>query len=126
MDRRRVRVREQAAARSKFSTYLMLNPSLEVHQMYSDCDVVEYQRVAVTRLRLSSHNLAIERGRWSRLPREARLCECGQVQDECHVLLHCPQNQATRQQLADGLSLENVMKHENCVHIIYSLMKDFL
>ena len=43
-----------------------------------------------TRLRLSSHKLRIETGRWQRLPVEERLCTCGAVQDEIHVLQSCP------------------------------------
>ena len=42
-----------------------------------------------------SHNLKIETGRWSRLPRESRVCNCNNlvVQDECHVLLDCSLSQ---------------------------------
>ena len=40
-------------------------------------------------MRLASHHLKIETGRWSRLPREQRLCQCGQVQTEEHVILNC-------------------------------------
>ena len=46
--------------------------------------VPEWQRIAFTRFRLSSHRLRIETGRWSRLPREQILCDCGanEPQDE--------------------------------------------
>ena len=43
-----------------------------------------------TRLRLSSHRLRIETGRWSRIPRENRLCACGVIQDEAHAIQVCP------------------------------------
>ena len=54
--------------------------------------IPDYKRQALTRIRLMSHNLKIELGRWSRIPRELRICVCteNQVQDEEHVLLHCP------------------------------------
>ena len=52
--------------------------------------VPEYLRVPFTRLRLSSHRLRIETGRWSRIPRENRLCACGVIQDEAHVIQVCP------------------------------------
>ena len=35
---------------------------------------------AIIRFRCGSHNLPIETGRWSRLPRESRLCP------KCHVI----------------------------------------
>ena len=41
------------------------------HGVY-DRLVPEYSRKAFTRLRLSSHKLKIETGRWSRIPKEAR------------------------------------------------------
>ena len=47
-------------------------------------------RTAFTRLRLSSHRLRIETGRWSRIDRAERLCQCGlDVQSEQHVLSDC-------------------------------------
>ena len=42
--------------------------------LYEDRLVPEYNRKAFTRLRLSSHKLKIETGRWSRIPKEARRC----------------------------------------------------
>ena len=49
-------------------------------------------RIAFTRLRLSSHRLRIETGRWLKPPtaRDQRLCECGSVQTELHVIAECP------------------------------------
>ena len=44
-------------------------------------------RVAFTRLRLSSHRLKVEVGRWARIPHDQRMCQCGlEVQTEQHVL----------------------------------------
>ena len=39
----------------------------------SKCMVPEHYRIAVNRLRLSSHYLKIETGRWSRIPLENRM-----------------------------------------------------
>ena len=50
----------------------------------------DFLRIAFTRLRTSSHRLKIETGRWSRVPREMRVCQCGEgVQTEEHVLVGC-------------------------------------
>ena len=80
---------------SRRCTYLEINPRLSVHAVYSMTErVAERDRVAFTRFRVSSHSLAVEMGRWSRrgrgrLPLEERLCVCGQVQTEVHVVEHC-------------------------------------
>ena len=66
--------------------------------MYSDLSVAEHERQVTTKIRLSSHNMAIEKGRWSRTPREQRLCECGQIQTERHIIGECPTTEAVRVQ----------------------------
>ena len=48
-------------------------------------------RIATTRIRLSSHMFMIERGRWTKVAREDRLCTvCSKVEDEYHCLVTCP------------------------------------
>ena len=81
--------------RTKFKTYVELNPDLTVSSIYT-ANVNELQRIKVSRLRLSSHNLAIEMGRWSRLNREQRLCSCGNIQTESHVICECPLTEPIR------------------------------
>ena len=48
----------------------------------------------MTKFRLSSHALFVERGRWNKpklIPRNERLCEvCGVIEDEYHCLIDCP------------------------------------
>ena len=65
-----------SAAGTKFRTYCNINPDLSVHNVYSTY-IPQHLRIAFTRVRLSSHRLRIETGRWARIPREHRLCECG-------------------------------------------------
>lgn len=77
----------------------LLNPELAVHDVYSSrVYIPDFTRTAFSRLRLMSHNLRIETGRWSRTPTELRLCDCGErrVQDEAHVLLECPMSNDCR------------------------------
>ena len=84
---------------TKRQTYLLMNPSLCANRVYSrDLQVREHLRKAFTRLRLSAHSLKIETGRWSRLPREERLCSCqaGSVQTESHVVCDCSLTQHIR------------------------------
>ena len=102
---------------SRRMTYKQLNPDLESPTVYRNQNLLipEHYRIAYTRLRLSSHHLRIETGRWSRMPRERRLCQCGSVQDEIHVVLHCP----LLQNIRDGFprinfnSVKEVMTHDS-------------
>ena len=49
-------------------------------------------RKAITELRLSSHKLEIEVGRWNKISRDERICrscELGKVENETHFLFDC-------------------------------------
>ena len=80
---------------NKLTIYKLVNAQLDVHEIYTkNIKVNEIERMSWTRLRLSAHSLAIEKGRWNRrgrgrLPIEERLCPCGQVQTESHVIESC-------------------------------------
>ncbi len=96
--RRELRNRLQSASSTWASTYRDINSDLSVHPMYQQNHYIcELHRIATTRLRLSSHRLRIETGWWSRIPREERMCSCGEnVQTESHVLFQCPQTAVLR------------------------------
>ena len=78
----------------------MINPGLEVSDIYSRRNnfVPDHQRKALTQMRLSSHRLRVETGRWSGQARNARLCDCtlNEIQDERHVLTSCPHTEHLR------------------------------
>ena len=78
------------STRTKYWTYAYLNPNLTVHPMYMLHNVPDHKRRGTTRLRLSSHNLVIETSRWARVAPDQRLCACGAVQTEEHVICDCP------------------------------------
>ena len=101
LQRLKAECEERALTSTRFSTYLALNPRLDVHSMYLDShSVLDTLRIAVSRLRLSSHRLKVETGRWARIPREERLCVCAPViQDESHVVLECELTEHLRQSL---------------------------
>ena len=63
----------------------------EIERVNCSCDVfADGLRIAFTRVRLSSHRLRVETGRWARIPHDQRLCQCGlEVQTEQHVLANC-------------------------------------
>ena len=78
---------------SKFLTYVQeLNLTMDLHPIYtSNMYVPDYLRESFSRIRLMSHNLKIETGRWSRIPRESRVCRCdnAKIQTESHALIEC-------------------------------------
>ena len=65
----------------------------EIYGMENYLKIKSYQnRRALTKLRTSSHNLAIETGRWANTKREERLCkQCNEnkIEDENHLLFEC-------------------------------------
>ena len=73
---------------SKLGTYLQINPSLQ--RFVPTTYLTESERILTTRFRTGSHSLAIEIGRFSNIPRENRLCDCGRVQSVWHVFSECP------------------------------------
>ena len=87
-----------------------INGDLFTHTIYSTKhNIYEPYRIAFTRFRTSSHNLAVETGRWNRrgrgrLPMEERLCSCGLIQTEEHVISSCPLSQSLR----DNYNFSNI------------------
>jgi hypothetical protein len=100
IDKERIQERVRGSTKTKAYIYhTEMNPKLEVHKVYLQTAPIipEYQRIAFTQLRLVSHQLAIEKGRWLRIPREERLCACGEIQTENHVVSQCIRTDAVRQ-----------------------------
>ena len=102
-----------SAAGTKFRTYCSINRDLSVHNVYSTY-IPEHLRIALTRVCLSSHRLRIETGGWARIPRERRLCECGTVQDEEHVLVRCPLTEPLRRRYGKAVTFPDIIDSANC------------
>lgn len=89
--------RVRTSTKTRNVTYAHINPTLQPRSVLQAGCLPEWQRTALTRMRVGSHNLQVEKGRWARIPREERLRSCLQeVQDEKHVLLRCPKTQKLR------------------------------
>ena len=116
---------------TKFQTYCTeLNPELNVHNVYGKLVYVpDYIRIPFTRLRVMSHNLKVETGRWRRQPREDRVCQCDRekVQDEKHVLLECNLSAHVRQQyqMLPLQSINSLLKCDNIIDLC-KFVKDIL
>ena len=60
---------------------------------YLDLTRKNPSRKALVKLRISSHKLRIETGRYDNIPGDERLCNlcnCNRIEDETRFLLHCP------------------------------------
>lgn len=67
---------------------------------YLDFPTEKKYKIALTQFRLSSHDLAIERGRYENLSRNERACKycnSGLIENEYHFLLVCPYYRELRQ-----------------------------
>ena len=93
--------------------------------MYTNKNISEFDRLVATRIRLSSHELAIEKGRWSRTPRESRLCNCGEIQTEVHVVCFCPITDVVRASYPElnFQSLEAVFKSVDSTKAIRAIRR---
>ena len=110
----------------------IINKNLAVHEIYLKIHVIpEFHRIAFTRFRVSSHSLAVETGRWNRkgrgrLPMEERLCSCGEIQNEVHVMSQCPLSQYIRDAY-EFSSIDDLMSgqfsDDILCKIIYEILK---
>ena len=90
--------------KTKLRLYLTMNPELDVHPLYkttndTDSIVEDNLRMAFTRVRLCSHRLRSETGRWNRVPSDQRFCpHCDgtSIQNEEH-LFQCPATLSIRE-----------------------------
>ena len=116
-------IRKKAeAGRSKYLTYLKINPNLETPTMYDK--IQKHTAVSmIGRLRTSSHNLKVEMGRRSRTPREQRLCVCGNgVEDEEHFLVDCLlYDDIRRKHGVKNMMVSELLGNEKYVDYVYDL-----
>ena len=87
-------LRRMPPEKTKLRLYLTMNSDLLVHPLYkiTESIVEDNLRMAFTRVRLCSHRLRSETGRWNRVPADQRFCphcDNASIQNEEHLLL-CP------------------------------------
>ena len=91
----------------KLRTYRLFKDTFDLEPYLLNVKNTSY-RVALTRLRVGSHSLAIEVGRFHKpipLPINDRLCSiCQSVEDELHFLCICPRYSTIREDLEYGVS----------------------
>ena len=122
----------EVSVSSRRTTYRdVTNTLLKTCELYTSAhNVPEERRISYTRFRVISHSLAVETGRWNRrgrgrLPLEERLCPCGAVQTEEHVVVHCPLSQDLRRIhrifTIEELNSEIISSERKC-NFIYELL----
>ena len=82
----------------RLETYALFKHSFEFEQ-YLDIIKEPKFRIALTRFRVSSHDLAIERGRYTNIPREERICtNCNLniLENEFHFVMTCRKHSELR------------------------------
>ena len=81
--------------------YILNNRANYVDKLINKCD-----RSTISRIRLSAHQLAIEKGRYSNVPKSERYClACNNhaFEDEEHFLLQCQAYSILREKLGNNL-----------------------
>lgn len=110
----------------KMRTYKLFKQNLQMEDYLSVKN--EQHRSAMTKLRISAHSLAIERGRYNRPPtpvsdRTCSHCPGAQVEDELHFLTECDRYITKRNELykkiSDKCHLFSTLSNQN--KLVYML-----
>ena len=110
------------SGRSKYLTYLLINPDLKTPQIYKQ--VYDKKDVSMmAKLRTSSHNLQIEMGRRTHTPADQRLCHCGEnVENEEHFLLRCESyEEIRRKHNINNIKISELLDNETYIQYIHEL-----
>ncbi len=116
---------------SRRKTYKEINPDFIVPFVYKNKHCInEIHRIAFTRFRVSGHSLACETGRWNRrgrgrLPVEERLCGCGEIQTERHVVQNCSLTQHIRN-THNFETMEQLFSNQFMPDIVCKVVHDIL
>ena len=82
---------QQQKNQGKLRTFKKFKTNLNFEEYLSDISNIKH-RQAVTKLRISSHRLPVESGRYNNIPfdeRTCKLCNLNEVGNEQHYLMQC-------------------------------------
>lgn len=113
------RKKEENTSKLKFYKHISQNYTLQAY--LSQTENFEHRR-AMSKLRISAHDLQIERGRYSGTPREERLCKyCDVVEDEIHFLDVCIHYDDLRKELLqDSESVDQTLNYTQKVSSLFT------
>ena len=96
-------------AESKLRTYALFKAEMGREAYLSEIKNTK-TRTQLTKLRISDHNLMIEKGTQMGVHRNLRFCPfcTDKVEDEVHFLLNCPVYNNMRKPVLDSLGIENM------------------
>lgn len=114
---------------SRYVKYTIINPTLSKPRTIYSHFVATRKLHALTRLRTSSHALAVEIGRHGRQkkPLEERLCSCKEIEDEEHFLLKCPHYDNIRNRFISqlpGLGIAELLQMDFAPQFVDLLLKE--
>ena len=107
---------------SRLGAYAQVNLTSSTPKYLSEL-MFETDRLLLTRFRCGSHSLAVEKGRYSNVPREDRLCSCGRgIQTILHCFTECP---CTRHLFRgkEYASLSDVFRDEDICILLHKVCK---
>ena len=113
------------ADRSKYKAFIEMNSLLKRPDIYN-LYIPTHKLHCVTRLRAVAHELAVESGRHhqQKIPREERLCTCGEMEDESHFVLHCHHYSHIRMKyFSNDMSLDNALDNNWTADFVYELFQ---
>ena len=88
---------------TKLEFYDTITTEYEMEK-YLKIELNRNYRVVLSKLRISAHELEIERGRYLGKKREERKCKfCNTIEDEVHFLDYCVQYKELRKELFDNI-----------------------
>ena len=101
----------------KFQVYKRFNPDLTALDLHST-------HFKLPRLRLSSHCMPVETGRWRRLTREERVCTaCNTLGDEEHYIYTCPEIDRTN---LDDIPEFHELHNYDKLHLLMERLESYL
>ena len=110
----RINKPEGKKASNKLRTYTLLKENFQLKYFLTAVATIKYT-IALTRIRVSCHRLAIETGRYQKptsLPINQRLCTlCNQVEDEIHLVCICKRNAHLRMEFLAFCNTPSISVH---------------
>ena len=90
---------------------------------YVDICKFKADRLTVSKFRISAHSLAVERGRYSYIPKDKRSCaKCDTALIELHFFVFCPAYKKQRQELIQKLRNNSLNFSKISEHNIFYLL----